>query len=173
MPALTHHACECFARYIRGSLSICSAFSNTFTNIGSTIESAHLSRKSFMSRIAALSGASWKCPLVPCTDFPRILYNALFVVGCNMLQRSLGCPPCFYAPCAKPAYICLLRDRAPGGDDAYFVNAGDSGALDIGVFDGVGGWASLGHDPGVFSRGFAKAAAGSKFDSGQFECLNQ
>ncbi|CAM9769645.1 unnamed protein product [Scytosiphon promiscuus] len=48
---------------------------------------------------------------------------------------------------------------ARGGDDAYFVNVGDSGALDIGVFDGVGGWASLGHDPGVFSRGFAKAAA--------------
>ncbi|CAM9486020.1 unnamed protein product [Ectocarpus sp. 12 AP-2014] len=48
---------------------------------------------------------------------------------------------------------------ARGGDDAYFVNAGDSGALDLGVFDGVGGWASLGHDPGVFSRGFAKATA--------------
>lgn len=47
-----------------------------------------------------------------------------------------------------------------GGDDAYFVNVGDSGALDLGVFDGVGGWASLGHDPGVFSRGFAKATAG-------------
>lgn len=47
-----------------------------------------------------------------------------------------------------------------GGDDAYFVNGDDSGALDLGVFDGVGGWASLGHDPGVFSRGFAKAAAG-------------
>ncbi|CAM9628588.1 unnamed protein product [Ectocarpus sp. 4 AP-2014] len=48
---------------------------------------------------------------------------------------------------------------ARGGDDAYFVNVGDSGALDLGVFDGVGGWASLGHDPGVFSRGFAKATA--------------
>ncbi|CAM9252211.1 unnamed protein product [Hapterophycus canaliculatus] len=48
---------------------------------------------------------------------------------------------------------------ARGGDDAFFVNVGDSGALDIGVFDGVGGWASLGHDPGVFSRGFAKATA--------------
>lgn len=48
-----------------------------------------------------------------------------------------------------------------GGDDAYFVNAGNSGALDLGVFDGVGGWARRGHDPGVFTRGFAKAAAGN------------
>eukprot|EP00752_Nemacystus_decipiens_P010114 g9015.t1 len=48
---------------------------------------------------------------------------------------------------------------ARGGDDAFFVNVGDSGALDLGVFDGVGGWARRGHDPGVFTRGFAKAAA--------------
>eukprot|EP00903_Cladosiphon_okamuranus_P010314 g9761.t1 len=48
---------------------------------------------------------------------------------------------------------------ARGGDDAYFVNVGDAGALDLGVFDGVGGWARRGHDPGVFTRGFAKAAA--------------
>lgn len=49
-----------------------------------------------------------------------------------------------------------------GGDDAYFVNIGDCGALDLGVFDGVGGWASRGHDPGIFTRGFAKATAGEK-----------
>lgn len=54
----------------------------------------------------------------------------------------------------------LPRLPVTGGDDAYFINAGDSGALDLGVFDGVGGWSRRGYDPGVFTRGFAKAAAG-------------
>lgn len=74
-----------------------------------------------------------------------------------------------------PVFLSLLRvpDSSvfvvlpfTGGDDAFFVNGGDSGALDLGVFDGVGGWASLGHDPGVFARGFAKAAAGDSLNFG-------
>lgn len=71
------------------------------------------------------------------------------------------------AYCATYSLVAGSNNPAPstkfscaGGDDAYFVNAGDSGAtLDLGVFDGVGGWARRGHDPGVFSRGFAKAVA--------------
>ena len=60
---------------------------------------------------------------------------------------------------SKQTFPGISSARA-GGDDAYFVNAGESGAtLDLGVFDGVGGWARRGHDPGVFSRGFAKAVA--------------
>lgn len=30
----------------------------------------------------------------------------------------------------------------------------------MGVFDGVGAWAAKGHDPGIFTRGFAEAVAG-------------
>lgn len=43
-----------------------------------------------------------------------------------------------------------------GGEDAFFVLEHD-----MGVFDGVGGWAALGHDAGVFTRGFAEAVAGT------------
>ncbi|CAM9209073.1 unnamed protein product [Laminaria digitata] len=45
---------------------------------------------------------------------------------------------------------------ARGGEDAYFVLEND-----LGVFDGVGGWGAKGHDPGVFTRGFAQAVAGN------------
>lgn len=44
---------------------------------------------------------------------------------------------------------------SPGGEDAYFILD-----QDLGVFDGVGAWAAKGHDPGVFTRGFAAAVAG-------------
>lgn len=47
------------------------------------------------------------------------------------------------------------RHESEGGEDAYFVLDND-----MGVFDGVGGWAAMGHDPGVFTRGFAKAVKG-------------
>lgn len=36
-----------------------------------------------------------------------------------------------------------------GGEDAYFIHAGDHC---IGVADGVGGWAEVGVDPGLYSR---------------------
>lgn len=36
-----------------------------------------------------------------------------------------------------------------GGEDAYFIHAGD---YCIGVADGVGGWAEVGVDPGLYSR---------------------
>ncbi|CAM9324514.1 unnamed protein product, partial [Discosporangium mesarthrocarpum] len=41
---------------------------------------------------------------------------------------------------------------ARGGEDAYFALESD-----LGVFDGVGGWKALGHDPGEYTRGFAAA----------------
>lgn len=55
------------------------------------------------------------------------------------------------SPCARLHH----HVPSPGGEDAYF-------ALDqdLGVFDGVGAWAAKGHDPGVFTRGFAAAVAG-------------
>ena len=53
-----------------------------------------------------------------------------------------------------------------GGEDAWFVRAekGKGGVArrvgeSFGVFDGVGGWAEEGIDPGVFSRAFAKGTA--------------
>jgi serine/threonine protein phosphatase PrpC len=41
-----------------------------------------------------------------------------------------------------------------GGEDAFFIQD-----LDMGVFDGVGGWRSLGYDPARYSREFAANAA--------------
>lgn len=51
--------------------------------------------------------------------------------------------------------ILLRTSIRQGGEDAYFVLEHD-----LGVFDGVGGWGAIGHDPGVFTRGFAQAVAG-------------
>lgn len=46
------------------------------------------------------------------------------------------------------------RDKAErGGEDAYFVTRDT-----LGVFDGVGGWATLGIDPGLYSRRLAELA---------------
>ena len=47
-----------------------------------------------------------------------------------------------------------------GGEDAYFIA---TNGLCVGVADGVGGWAEIGVDPGLYSRelmSFAKEAAG-------------
>lgn len=43
---------------------------------------------------------------------------------------------------------------AKGGEDAYFVSD-----LALGVFDGVGGWASIGVDPGLYSKQLAATTA--------------
>lgn len=56
---------------------------------------------------------------------------------------------------------CLLStvdsyERTEGGEDAFFALKHD-----FGVFDGVGSWYARGHDPGVFTRGFAEAVAGA------------
>lgn len=60
-----------------------------------------------------------------------------------------------------PRYLPLA-----GGEDAFFVLEHD-----MGVFDGVGGWAALGHDAGVFTRGFAEAVAGTNVYS-QYDIFN-
>lgn len=54
----------------------------------------------------------------------------------------------------------VVAAAAEGGEDAYFVLEND-----LGVFDGVGGWGAIGYDPGVFTRGFAQAVAGTSIYS--------
>lgn len=57
--------------------------------------------------------------------------------------------------------VCIPHpDKAEkGGEDAYFVvpNA-------VGVFDGVGGWASVGVDPGLYSKQLARLTAANVAD---------
>lgn len=48
-----------------------------------------------------------------------------------------------------------------GGEDSYFIND-DAGV--VGVADGVGGWASQGVDPGIYSRELMRFAADSVRD---------
>lgn len=72
---------------------------------------------------------------------------------CHSLRLTL-----LYCCCIFRSVLCILPRTVlsgKGGEDAYFVLEHD-----LGVFDGVGGWGAIGHDPGVFTRGFAQAVAG-------------
>ena len=58
-----------------------------------------------------------------------------------------------------------------GGEDAFFIS--ERGYC-LGVADGVGGWAEIGVDPGLYSKelmGFAKEAAATCAPSGCWRCL--
>lgn len=58
-----------------------------------------------------------------------------------------------------------------GGEDAYFI--GDQGTA-VGVADGVGGWAEVGVDPGLYSRelmGHAQVACNSVKAGGCVVCV--
>eukprot|EP00184_Porphyridium_aerugineum_P001678 CAMPEP_0184695762 /NCGR_PEP_ID=MMETSP0313-20130426/3300_1 /TAXON_ID=2792 /ORGANISM="Porphyridium aerugineum, Strain SAG 1380-2" /LENGTH=422 /DNA_ID=CAMNT_0027154283 /DNA_START=473 /DNA_END=1741 /DNA_ORIENTATION=+ len=66
---------------------------------------------------------------------------------------SINPKPTFKLRCG--VYMIPHPDKQEkGGEDAYFIE-GNS----IGVFDGVGGWASLGVDPGLYSRNLATLTA--------------
>lgn len=53
--------------------------------------------------------------------------------------------------CAGVAFVPHPLKRNKGGEDAYFVQDGA-----LGVFDGVGGWSSIGVDAGLYSKELAR-----------------
>lgn len=53
--------------------------------------------------------------------------------------------------CAGVAFVPHPMKRNKGGEDAYFVQEGA-----LGVFDGVGGWSSIGVDAGLYSKELAR-----------------
>lgn len=74
-----------------------------------------------------------------------LLYNWRFA---HENTDSVSTGACWY--CWSYVYF------VSGGEDACFVLEHE-----FGVFDGVGGWTAIGHDPGIFTRGFAEAVAGT------------
>lgn len=53
--------------------------------------------------------------------------------------------------CTGVAFVPHPMKRSKGGEDAYFVQEGA-----LGVFDGVGGWSSIGVDAGLYSKELAR-----------------
>ncbi|KAK2046981.1 5-azacytidine resistance protein azr1 [Colletotrichum somersetense] len=62
------------------------------------------------------------------------------------------------------------RSRPDSGHDAFFVSrVGDSGAVALGVADGVGGWVDSGVDPADFSHGFCDYMASTAYGHGSIK----
>ncbi|TDZ26968.1 5-azacytidine resistance protein azr1 [Colletotrichum orbiculare MAFF 240422] len=62
------------------------------------------------------------------------------------------------------------RSRPDSGHDAFFVSrVGDSGAVALGVADGVGGWVDSGVDPADFSHGFCDYMASTAHGHGSIK----
>lgn len=97
-----------------------------------------------------------------------MLQEDIYLIFVKYNSKSYYLPFCSRSDGNNPPQLILVSGAAviphpakqdKGGEDAYF--ACDRGMC-IGVADGVGGWAEIGVDPGLYSRElmlFAKKAA--------------
>ncbi|OAA68495.1 5-azacytidine resistance protein azr1 [Niveomyces insectorum RCEF 264] len=109
--------------------------------------SAPGSRRSVFSYSVAASYIAKDCPFDPSTHVFH--FNPY-----NRLQQNRQTNP--------------AAARPESGQDAFFVSrVGDTGAVALGVADGVGGWMDSGVDPADFSHGLCTYMAAAAYEHGR------